>query len=343
MTRTRAQRWLIRAAAAGLVLAIACGAASWALWGPTASSDEQKGEVIEIEPGTSFRQIAARLAEKKLVRSQVGFMILAKIQGDAARLRAGEFMIPRGIGAQTVLNLLVYGPVLQRRLTIPEGYNTRQIRRVMAERQVDDPAIIEALFADLPFARSLGIPADSLEGYLFPDTYQFTKGFGAKKMVEAMVARFFQVYEDAFQHRAQERGLTMHQVVTLASIVEKETGAPGERPLIARVFLNRLAIGMRLQSDPTVIYGLGDRYTGRLLKRDLEEPVLYNTYVFAGLPPGPIASPGRAAIQAVLWPSDSDDLYFVSRNDGTHVFSRTYEEHRRHVDRYQRSGKGGAP
>ncbi len=321
-------------AVAGVLVACACVGVHL-LVGPTAPGDPV---LIEIEPGMSFVQIAERLEASGLIRTQSGFMLVAKIRGQAARLRAGEFEIARGQSAFGVLEHLVHGPVVQRRLTIPEGWTVRQIAAAMIEKNVDDAESVRSALADGAFARSLGVPADAFEGYLFPDTYQFTKGFGARRMIETMVRRFFDVYGAEFRARESVVGLTTHQVVTLASIVEKETGAPAERPLVARVFLNRLALGMPLQSDPTVIYGLGERYTGKLRRADLQEATPYNTYRIAALPPGPIASPGRESLRAVLWPADSNALYFVSRNDGTHVFSATYAEHRALVDRYQRAG-----
>ncbi|MCC6157596.1 MAG: endolytic transglycosylase MltG [Deltaproteobacteria bacterium] len=330
-----ARRFFAGALALAGLLVVVTGVAAHLLVGPTAPGEPV---LVEIEPGTSFMQIAARLEDARLIRSRTGFLLVAKLRGQAARLRAGEFEIARGQSALAVLEHLVTSPVVQRRLTIPEGWTVRQIATAMIDQRVDDAPAVRAALADGAFARAMDVPADSFEGYLFPDTYQFTKGYGARRMIEAMVRRFFDVYGGEFRARERAAGLTTHQVVTLASIVEKETGAPAERPLVSRVFLNRLALGMPLQSDPTVIYGLGERYTGKLRRTDLSEATPYNTYRIPALPPGPIASPGRESLRAVLWPAESNALYFVSRNDGTHAFSATYAEHRVLVDRYQRSG-----
>lgn len=330
-----ARRIFAGALALAGVLIVASWVTAHLLVGPTAPGEPV---LVEIEPGTSFMQIAARLEAAKLIRSSAGFLLVAKLRGQAARLRAGEFEIARGQSALAVLEHLVSGPVVQRRLTIPEGWTVRQIAAAMIEQRVDDADAVRAALADGAFARTLGVPVDAFEGYLFPDTYQFTKGYGARRMIEAMVRRFFDVYGGEFRARESAVGLTTHQVVTLASIVEEETAAPAERPLVARVFLNRLALGMPLQSDPTVIYGLGERYAGKLRRADLREATPYNTYRIAALPPGPIASPGRESLRAVLFPAESNALYFVSRNDGTHAFSATYAEHRIQVERYQRAG-----
>jgi UPF0755 protein len=188
---------------------------------------------------------------------------------------------------------------------------------------------------DAAFIRELGLPGPTLEGYLFPETYRFPRRPDPREVARAMVDQFFAAW-NPLAAAASKRGLSMHEVVTLASIVEKETGAPQERPLIASVFANRLARRMRLESDPTVIYGIAG-FDGNLRRRDLDDvhnP--YNTYQIKGLPPGPIASPGAAALRAVVEPADSAYLYFVSQNDGSHVFSRTYREHLKAVDRYQR-------
>jgi UPF0755 protein len=185
----------------------------------------------------------------------------------------------------------------------------------------------------------LGVEGPGLEGYLFPETYQFARGLPADEIVATMVREFLGVWE-GLAERAARRGLTMRQTVVLASIVEKETSVPGERPLIAAVFHNRLRRGMRLETDPTVIYGI-PAFDGNLKREHLEDgDNAYNTYKIEGLPPGPIASPGAASLRAVLEPAPSDYLFFVSKNDGHHVFSRTFAEHEANVDQYQRRRKG---
>ncbi|MBZ0270649.1 endolytic transglycosylase MltG [bacterium] len=319
------------------VLAIIAGIAVFAVteaW--FGATDPGPPAAIVIEPGTPLSAIARRLEDEGLIPSARVFMGLAKARGLAAKVRAGEFAVPRGVRPDEVLNALVFGPEIQHRLVVPEGTAMRRIAAMIVESGIDTRPVVETLISSAEFARSLGVPAARLEGYLFPDTYHYVRGEGAKTILTRMVERFFEVYDDPMRARQNARGRTMHEIVTLASIVEKETGVPHERALIAGVFSNRLARGMRLQSDPTVIYALGEKYAGDLNRRNMLVDSPYNTYVRAGLPPGPIASPGRDALLAALWPADTNAVYFVSRNDGTHVFNADYREHVNAVNRYQR-------
>jgi UPF0755 protein len=207
--------------------------------------------------------------------------------------------------------------------------------QVFAQKGLADPEELIRLAHDDAFVRSLGVEAASLEGYLFPDTYKFARHTRPKDILREMVAGLRNVLTPDLLQRAQDIHMSVHQVLTLASVVEKETGAESERPLIASVFHNRLLRHIPLQSDPTVIYGL-ERFDGNIRKKDLDTPSPYNTYRVRGLPPGPIASPGLGSIRAVLYPASTKHLYFVSRNDGTHQFSATLAEHNRAVDKYQR-------
>jgi UPF0755 protein len=197
-----------------------------------------------------------------------------------------------------------------------------------------------ALSADAETAKAYGFSGPGLEGYLFPDTYHLSRGMTPRAVIDVMVKRFFAVM-GPFSEAIRQSGMSLEQVVTLASIVEKETGAPEERPLIAGVFLKRLKNNMRLESDPTVIYGI-DPFDGNLKKEDLRTHTPYNTYLIKGLPPGPISSPGLEAIKAVLFPAQTDFLYFVSKNDGTHHFSKTFSEHRKAVRKYQKANRKGS-
>ena len=219
--------------------------------------------------------------------------------------------------------------------TIPEGYTLAQITEVMGQQNVTDTAEFARLVRDRAFIASLGIEADSLEGYLFPETYYFARGTKAKDVIRMMVDGLQHVWTAELQEQAARLRLSLHQVLTLASVIEKETGAKEERELIAAVFHNRLKKKIPLQSDPTVIYGL-PAFDGNIHKRDLSSHSPYNTYRVQGLPPGPIASPGAHAIRATLFPAQAPYLYFVSRNDGTHHFSSTLEEHNRAVEKYQK-------
>ena len=220
---------------------------------------------------------------------------------------------------------------------IPEGFTAAMIGERVAAEGLGDAEDFARAVADPELARSLGIEVDHLEGYLFPETYQLPKGLEATELVTLLVQEFLETWS-GLAPKAAARGLSQHEVVTLASIVEKETGAAHERPLIASVFSNRLERGMRLESDPTIIYGIPN-FDGNLRRVHLNDATNpYNTYQIPALPPGPIASPGRAALEAVVEPAESDFLFFVSRNDGTHVFSKTYREHVNAVNRYQRGG-----
>ncbi|MFW5640749.1 MAG: endolytic transglycosylase MltG, partial [Thermodesulfobacteriota bacterium] len=221
-----------------------------------------------------------------------------------------------------------------RRLTVPEGYTIQQIDSLAAEAGLLKPGVLFAAATDAEFVRKQGIEAETLEGYLFPDTYHFPKGVTAETLIQTMLDHFYSVFSGDWKERAEALDLSIHEVVTLASIIEKETGVPEERPLIASVFHNRLKRKMRLQSDPTVIYG-AENYEGDLTRQHLDTATPYNTYRTAGLPPGPIANPGEASLRATLFPAESNYLYFVSRGDSTHQFSTNLADHNRAVRKYQ--------
>ena len=239
-----------------------------------------------------------------------------------------------------VLEILRKGFVILHSVTIPEGFTRDQIADALTDKGLADKKRFLELTEDKVLLRQNGISGPSFEGYLFPDTYHFSRGLNPSTLIDVMVKRFWQM-AGPLRERAAALGMKMEQVVILASIVEKETGEPTERPAIASVFLNRLSRGMRLESDPTVIYGLKD-FDGNLRKNDLTRETPYNTYVIKGLPPGPIASPGLDAIKSVLYPAQTDYLYFVSKNDGSHYFSKTLAEHNRAVEIYQKR-KGKTP
>ncbi|MBI3558668.1 MAG: endolytic transglycosylase MltG, partial [Deltaproteobacteria bacterium] len=221
-------------------------------------------------------------------------------------------------------------------LVVPEGYNLEQISEVIDELRPGSGARFHKLCVDQKFIATLGFaPAPaSLEGYLFPDTYLVGRKMPEEEMIRAMVKKFKGIFTVELEDRAKAIGMTPHEVITLASIIEKETGAKEERPMISSVFHNRLKKHMRLQTDPTVIYGIKN-YNGNITRKDLETPTPYNTYTIPALPPGPIASPGREAIMAALYPSETEFLFFVSHNDGTHEFTTTYEDHKKAVTKFQ--------
>lgn len=293
---------------------------------------------VVIPKGAGVRRIGTILADKGLISSgDFRFAILARLNGVSSRLRAGEYSIPKNLSPVQVLRLLEKGEVVQHPVTIPEGLTISQIAAVFAQGGWVQPEEFIRLANDREVARSLGVEQDNLEGYLFPDTYFFTRGtIDERALLAMMTARFFKILEDLPMEKLQ--AMSVHQMVTLASMVEKETGSAPERPLIAGVFFNRLARKMRLQSDPTVIYGIKN-FNGNLTRADLRRPSPYNTYVIPGLPRGPICNPGREALLAVLVPERTDALYFVSRNDGTHVFSNTLRQHNSAVRKYQKNYK----
>jgi UPF0755 protein len=256
--------------------------------------------------------------------------------GKANKLQAGEYAIAAGLRPHEVLSILQQGKVLYRPVVIPEGTELRSIADILATGGWIDRGRFLQLAHDPAYIRQLGVEADSLEGYLFPDTYYLSRGqLNEAGIIGMMVGNFQQVFADVMENGPQNPiNMTPHEIITLASIVEKETGQPQERPMVARVFLNRLDRDMRLQADPTVRYATG-KPEGPLTRSNLQEPSPYNTYLIKGLPPGPICNPGRAAILAVLQPAEGDYLYFVSKNDSTHHFSRTLQEHNRAVARYR--------
>jgi UPF0755 protein len=323
-----------------LLLAIAC-AAAWLAWiDETTSLKLRAGDPplsLVVPQGASAESVGRDLHALGLTRHPMAFRLLARARGVSGRLKAGDYTLRGPLSLEGILQLLVRGEVEHRALTIPEGRTIREIAAIVAAHGLDADAFLEAA-ADPTAVRDLDGAAADLEGYLFPDTYDVAHTPEAPRLlVERMTQRFRAVVVPE-RARIAERGLTVRQLVTVASIVELETARPEERPRIAAVFLNRLRKGMLLQTDPTVIYALkkADRWDGNIRRADLQLDSPYNTYKRAGLPPGPIGCPGRDAILAVLAPAPTRDLYFVSRNDGTHVFSESLVEHNRAVDRYQR-------
>ena len=290
---------------------------------------------VTIPQGAGVRQIGLLLAEKKLLTNDLRYLVYVRLSGLGSRLKAGEYSFPYGLTPSEVLRKIARGEVVLHPVTIVEGMNIEQIASLFAQGNWVDGKRFLNLCQDKQFIQELGLDMPSLEGYLFPDTYYMVKGMDEKKLIRWMVQRFNTVWSTL--PPLTDTSLNKNKVVTLASIVEKETGQEQERPLIARVFLNRLKLGMPLQSDPTVIYGLGKDYDGNLHKADLQKATLYNTYVIPALPPGPICNPGKAALLAVLQPTPSEALYFVAKNDGFHFFSATLAEHNRAVNLYQKS------
>lgn len=292
---------------------------------------------LTVEPGATVAGIGERLHALGLVDHPLLFRAVVALRRAGGRLKAGEYLLEGPLSLDQVVDLLEKGSVVRREATFPEGRSLDEMASIAAAHGVAEDAFLRAARDPAPI-RDLDPEATDLEGYLFPDTYDLPRGTdAAEALVERMVQRFREVIRPDLPLLA-DRGLSLRELVTLASLVELETALPSERPRIAAVFLNRLDRGMLLQTDPTVIYALklSGSYDGNIRKKDLEIDSPYNTYRHRGLPPGPIASPGREAIEAVLHPAGGDELYFVSRNDGSHQFSETLREHERAVDRYQR-------
>ncbi len=300
---------------------------------PTTDTGETRS--VEIPNGTPFNQVATMLEKEGVITGSRKFRWLAWFQGIEKEIKAGDYTFRTGMRPSEVIDMLVEGRYTTITVTIPEGFTVLQIARIFQEKGLGREEVFLALSVDPQFIKSLQIKGNSLEGFLFPDTYQFRKGMGEDAILREMVGRFKQVYSDTYRKRAKELGLDQTEVVTLASIIEKETSDPSERYVIGAVFHNRLKKGIPLQSDPTVIYGIKD-FNGNLTKEDLQTETPFNTYLIKGLPPQPIANPGEESIKATLYPSPDNYLYFVSKNNGTHHFSATLEEHNRAVDTYQK-------
>ncbi|HMA66892.1 MAG TPA: endolytic transglycosylase MltG [Desulfosalsimonadaceae bacterium] len=303
-------------------------------------ADSTQTATLTIHPGDSFQDVVSRLESAGIVQQPLRLKIIAQWKKRARSIQAGEYRISAQMTPLALLKTLSLGKVVLHRVTIPEGFTLAQIgARLEKKGLAGKQAFLDAA-EDPGLTEELGIPADTVEGYLFPDTYRFAKSAGPEKIIATMAAEMRENIPAEWNKRAEELGLSMHQVLTLASIIEKETSAPRERPLISSVFHNRLDKDMRLETDPTVIYGIKD-FDGNLTRADLNTRTPYNTYRIRGLPPGPIANPSRAAIHAALYPADTEYLYFVAKPDRTHHFSRTLAEHNKAVRKYQLSS--GSP
>ena len=304
--------------------------------GPVIPAQERPpSKIVVIPDGSTFQHVATLLERERLIKSGFSFVLFGKFKSADRKVHAGEYELNAGMTPAEILAILLNGQVVLHSLTIPEGLTIVQIADLAAQDGLTDRAEFLRLGKDRTFIASLGIKAETLEGYLYPDTYKFPRPIKAREVLVAMVEQLRQVVGPDLFVRMQELKMTLHEVLTLASVIEKETGSGDERPEISAVFHNRLKKHIPLQSDPTVIYGL-PAFDGNLHKKDLSNPSPYNTYRVQGLPPGPIANPGIHAIRATLYPSNSSFLYFVSRNDGTHQFSATLIEHNKAVEKYQK-------
>ena len=290
--------------------------------------------VLDIAEGASLSEVAERLHRQKLIKSDWAFVWMGRLKGLDRKIIPGEYEFHGGMAPSSILEKIIEGEVIQYTVTIPEGFSMRQIADLLHGQRLADRDEFLRCAGDPAFIQTLSLSVDNLEGYLFPDTYRFARYVKPERLLSAMVSRFKQAVSEEDRGQAAELDLSLHEVMTLASVIEKETARPDERTLISGVFHNRLRKKIPLQSDPTVIYALNE-FDGNLRKKDLSIDSPYNTYRVRGLPPGPIANPGRAAIHAALNPESTKYLYFVSRNDGSHEFSTTFAEHKRAVRKYQ--------
>ena len=314
-----------------LVLAFAI----WFAWAALLPERPAQTTFVLLRPGWSTRHIARDLQQQGVIRSSAAFLMVHYAKG-LKTLKAGEYKFEQPANALEVWRRLVQGDVYARTVVVPEGFNMYDIAAAVEQAGLGPASdFLAAARSDLFLVRDIDPDAKSLEGYLFPDTYQFTRIDSAHDIAAVMVHRFRQ--------EAQKIGLLgnadMHRIVTMASIVEKETADANERPMVAAVYYNRLGKNMALAADPSVIYAalLAGRYRGTIYASDLQFDSPYNTYKFPGLPPGPIANPGLASLQAAMHPAHTDFLYFVSDNNGHHRFARDLEEHARNVAAYRRS------
>jgi len=295
-------------------------------------------QFVEIPEGAGPTSIGRRLADAGVIRDRLGFRFEILRSGLGRRLQAGEYRFDRPMTVREVVDKIARGDVYLVPITFREGLTMREMAQLFESKGLGSAKDFTTQASDSQLIRNLDPAAKDLEGYLFPDTYAMTRNTTAAQLVPRMVDGFEKALAPETLSAAEARGLTLRELVTLASIVEKETGKPEERPLVAAVYSNRLKIGMALQCDPTVIYALerANRYKGNLTRENMQIDSPYNTYRYPGLPPGPIANPGRASLEAAARPADVPYLYFVARGDGSHAFAATLEEHNRNVDEYQR-------
>lgn len=293
-------------------------------------------EVITIPSGARLKEVISVLHEKNIIRSQILFNLLVRWQGGDTMIKAGEYQFSNRMLPNEVLKKLIRGEQVKYSVTIPEGLTIAQIADLLEKAGMAGKNKFIGLSADQRLISSLNLSENTLEGFLFPDTYKFIRNIGEESIIRSMVQRFNEIYNQQFRERERELNLTRTEVITLASLIEKEAKIPKERPLISAVFHNRLKCHMPLQCDSTVIFGI-EQFNGNLTKSDLKTPTPYNTYINHGLPPTPISNPGLNSIKAALYPEDVHYLYFVSRNDGTHYFSSSLSEHDQAVNKYQKN------
>jgi UPF0755 protein len=295
--------------------------------------DGSKVHDISFPPGSGIRKLADELKAGGVIRSSWHFILVTRLRGQAHRLKAGDYRFNDAMTPELILRKLVAGDVDFRKFVLPEGYSIHQAAELLEQKGYFKKTSFLKKCQDTSLLNSLGLSGPTVEGYLYPATYNLARNGSEEQLISQMVAKFEKRYAEMTRTSGVVNGLSRHQVVTIASLIEKEAISSDEKPLISSVFYNRLRIGMPLQSDPTAVYGVR-AFAGKVTKTDIERSTPYNTYLIKGLPPGPIGNPGIDALQAALHPASTGYLYFVARQDGTHQFSRTLEEHNRAVSRY---------
>jgi UPF0755 protein len=324
-----------------LLVVLAVAASAWWIRQEITSSyyaGPDEGAFVNIPRGAGPRTIANMLADAGVVRSALPFYLYVRWTGSGRHLQAGEYLFNSPATPPQVLDRIARGDIYFIAVTVPEGLTARETLELVARNGVGSLPEMTALLTRTEWIRDLAPHARNLEGYLFPETYRFTRAISSEEIVKSMVSQFRTQYEKLTRRFSAAPGWTTHRIVTLASLVEKESGKESERPLVASVFSNRLERGMPLACDPTIIYALklAGRFDGNIRKPDLTMESPYNTYTHPGLPPGPIANPGASSLEAAIHPANTDYLFFVSRNDGTHQFSSDYRTHSLAVSRYQK-------
>ncbi len=329
-------RVLLRLLVAAVIVAVVGAVALRSLDQPHQGYTEPE-VFVDIPSGLGVSAIGRRLVEAGVIKNDWAFRLAVWRRGATRTLKAGEYRFAGAMRASDVVDRLVAGSVFLRPVTFPEGLTIAEMAAVFEAAGFGPRATFVAAARRGTLVHAVDPAADDLEGYLFPETYNLPRDAGAELLVEQMAKRFLAVYDAPLRDAARARGLTTRQVVTIASLIEKETSRANERPLVSAVYQNRLRIGMGMQCDPTVIFALqrAGRWNGNLTRENLQFDSPYNTYRYSGLPPGPIAAPGRASLAAAVAPADVSYLYFVSRNDGSHVFASTLDEHNRNVHQHQ--------
>jgi peptidoglycan lytic transglycosylase G len=296
---------------------------------------------IRVEQGDSLAVVARKLSERNIISNGLFFSLWARVSGSDKKIHQGLYRFENGVPPREVLERLVMGKGIFQVVTIPEGLTVKEIAELLEKMEIANKERFLAAAADPSLLATLGLQDKGIEGYLFPNTYHFVPGTPERQIILTMAEQFRKIVQPLLVQAGTSTEMTPHEIITLASMIEKETGVEAERPLVSAVFHNRLKQQMPLQSDPTVIYGLKD-FNGNLTRKDLNEPTPYNTYRIAALPPGPICNPSLSSIRAALYPADVPYLYFVSKNDGTHLFSETIEAHNHAVKIYQPARESSA-